>query len=295
MKIEFPMRGETKYLTQEVRAALPGDFIQLQDGVVHYEIGGPEDGPVVVLVHGFSVPYFIWDPTFEMLAQEGYRVLRYDLYGRGYSDRPQLRYDLDLFDRQLRELLEVMGIKKCLAIFGLSMGGVIAANFSVLHPNKIDKLVLVDPAGFPIEIPWAFRLLLIPGIGELLFGSMRGKKIEDAMAGDFYDPKQVRNFVDMYRPPMEYKGFRRALISTLRAGVVENGIEVFRQLGQRKTPPVLLVWGEDDVTVPFKFSKVFVSLVPRTQFNPIQNSGHIPHYEHASRVNPIFLEFLNGR
>ena len=105
---------------------------------------------------------------------------------------------------------------------------------------------------------------------------MRGKTIEDAMAGDFYDPKQVRNFVDMYRPPMEYKGFRRALISTLRAGVVENGIEVFRQLGQRKTPPVLLVWGEDDVTVPFKFSKVFVSLVPERNLIRSRTVGIFP-------------------
>ena len=85
------MRGETKRLTPEVRTGLPGNFIQLSDGVVHYELAGPEDAPVVVLVHGFSVPFFIWDPTFEGLSEAGFRVLRYDLYGRGFSDRPHGR------------------------------------------------------------------------------------------------------------------------------------------------------------------------------------------------------------
>ena len=156
MKYEFPMRGETKELTPEVRAGLAGEFVQLPDGVVHYELGGPEDGPVVALVHGFSVPYFIWDPTFEALVQAGYRVLRYDLFGRGYSDRPHLRNDKELFNRQLADLLDVLGIKKCLGVIGLSMGGVISANFCVQNPDRVEKLILIDPAGFPVEIPGAY-------------------------------------------------------------------------------------------------------------------------------------------
>lgn len=287
------MRGETKRLTPEVRTGLPGNFIQLSDGVVHYELAGPEDAPVVVLVHGFSVPFFIWDPTFEGLSEAGFRVLRYDLYGRGFSDRPHVHYDTTLFDRQLVELLDALGIKSCLAVFGLSMGGVIAANFAVRHLERIKKLILVDPAGFPIEFPGVFKLLLVPGLGEILFGMMSGKTLEKAMADDFYDPNHVRSFVDKYRPPMQYKGFRRALISTIRSGVAENGMDIYRQLGKMESPPVMLVWGEQDMTVPFKFSKVLISLIPRIHFIPIPESGHIPHYEHSSQVTPHFLRFLN--
>ena len=294
MKIEFPMRGETKQLTPGTRADLPGKFIQLRDGIVHYEFGGREDGPVVVLVHGFSVPYSIWDPTFEMLAAEGFRVLRYDLYGRGFSDRPHTRYDLELFDRQLFEILEKLEIKNLKVLIGLSLGGVIAANFTVQHAEKVDKLVLVDPAGFPIKIPGAFKLLLLPGLGELVFSLMPTKMLENALSDDVYDPDHVKSFVDFYRPPMKYKGFRRAMISTLRSGVAENGLEVYRKLGQMEAPPVLLMWGEEDVSVPFKYSKVFVSLVPRTRFHAIPDSGHIPHYEKSSQFNPILLDFLNG-
>ena len=294
MKIEFPMRGETKYLTPEIRASLPGDFIPLQDGIVHYELCGPEDAPLVVLVHGFSVPYFIWDPTFEALTRAGFRVLRYDLYGRGYSDRPHVRYDKTLFTRQLKELLDTLGCKTCRAVVGLSLGGVIAANFTVCYPGQVEKLMLVDPAGFPVDIPPAFKLLLVPGLGEVLFGLMNGERLENSLAEDLYDPEHVKKFVNLYRPPMQYKGFRRSLISTFRSGLVENGLDIYRQLGKMENPPVLLLWGEKDVTVPFKYSKNLISLVPRAQFHPIPDSGHIPHYEQASTVNPIILEFLNA-
>ena len=293
MKFEFPMRGETKQLTPEERADLAGEFIQLPDGVVHYELGGPDDGRVVVLVHGFSVPYFIWDPTFEALGRAGYRVLRYDLFGRGYSDRPHLRNDKELFYRQLVDLLNVLGIKQCRGMIGLSLGGVISANFCVQSPERVEKLILIDPAGFPIEIPGAYKLLLLPGLGEMVFGLMDGERLEKAMADDFYNPRYVKAFADMYRPAMQYKGFRRSLISTIRAGLVNNGVDVYRDLGKMDSPPVMLVWGEDDESVPFKFSKTFVSLVPRTQFHPIPNAGHIPHYEQTAQVNPLILEFLN--
>jgi len=59
---------EKTTLDDEIRAALPGQFVELSDGVVHYELAGPENGPTVVLVHGFSVPYYVWDPTFDALA-----------------------------------------------------------------------------------------------------------------------------------------------------------------------------------------------------------------------------------
>ena len=64
--------------------------MRLSDGFTHYELGGPPTGHLVVLAAGFSVPYYIWDPTFSALTEAGVRVLRYDYYGRGFSDRPDV-------------------------------------------------------------------------------------------------------------------------------------------------------------------------------------------------------------
>src|SRR5262245_47749978 len=92
---------ERRDLDDAARAALPGQFVKLSDGYTHYEISGPPDGRVVVLAAGFSVPYYIWDPTFSALTAGGFRVLRYDYYGRGYSDRPDIAFNDEMYVRQL--------------------------------------------------------------------------------------------------------------------------------------------------------------------------------------------------
>src|SRR5215216_7711201 len=74
---------EKKILTDADRKNVAGSFIKLSQGVTHYELKGSENGEVIVLVHGFSVPYYIWDGTYEYLISKGYKVLRYDTYGRG--------------------------------------------------------------------------------------------------------------------------------------------------------------------------------------------------------------------
>ncbi|MGB8981793.1 MAG: alpha/beta hydrolase, partial [Anaerolineales bacterium] len=97
----FSYRAETRELNEITRREAGGSFIQLSDGFTHYELSNPHAEETVVLVHGFSCPYFVYDLTFEFLTQSGFRVLRYDLLGRGFSDRPETVYNIDLFVRQL--------------------------------------------------------------------------------------------------------------------------------------------------------------------------------------------------
>ncbi|MBC7260381.1 MAG: alpha/beta fold hydrolase, partial [Chloroflexi bacterium] len=149
----YRFRGETKVLDDEARKGVPGQFVRLPDGVVHYELAGPPDGQPVVLIHGFSVPYYIWDPTFPALAEAGFRTLRYDLYGRGFSDRPETEYTLDLFVRQLLNLLQALGMERPVDVVGLSMGGPIAVSFTDRYPEHVRKLVLIDPAGLSFPKP----------------------------------------------------------------------------------------------------------------------------------------------
>src|SRR3972149_9257308 len=139
-----------------------GSFIQLSDGVTHYELGGPQNGQPVVLVHGFSVPYFIFDPTFEALTKAGFRVLRYDLFGRGWSDRPRAKYNISLFVKQLKDLLDALQFQQ-VNLIGLSMGGPIAASFTARYPERVDKLALIDPAGArPIDLSVLLKATKLP-------------------------------------------------------------------------------------------------------------------------------------
>ena len=287
----FPYISETEELNDVIRANTSGSFVQLSDGYTHYELSGPEDGQPVVLVHGFSVPYFIWDPTFEFLAESDFRVLRYDLFGRGFSDRPKSRYEVDLFCKQLRELLDILGFEK-VTLIGLSMGGPITATFTERYPHRVRKLVLVDPAGArPVTVPGLLKALTTPGFGELALGLFgRGFLLKD-IKSDFYDPVNVKAFVKKYMVQMKYKGFMRALLSTMRFGMLGDFSPTYRKIGELGTPTQLF-WGRNDRTVPFPYSDDIRSGIPQVEFYAIEDCGHIPHFEKPDVVNPLLLEFL---
>lgn len=143
----YRFRGETQELDAAARAAAPGQFVTLTEGRTHYELAGPPDAPAVMLIHGFSTPYFIWDPTFVELVAAGFRVLRHDLFGRGYSARPDVVYDQILFDRQLGELLDALGLTAPVHLVGLSMGSAIVVGFTARQPLRVSRLALLAPAG----------------------------------------------------------------------------------------------------------------------------------------------------
>lgn len=286
------MRGETKVLNDETRKSASGAFIQLNNGVTHYELSGNEVGEVVVLVHGFSVPYFIYDHTFEFLMSSGFRVLRYDLFGRGFSDRPYVDYNLDFFIQQLADLLDALRFMRPVNLIGLSMGGLITSGFTVRHPERVKKLVLIDPAGVQAaSISPALKALRMPFAAEAVFNVVGSEPLIQHIAKDLFDPKLVDHFTMKYRIQMEYKGFVRAILSTLRNGMLDSSEHVYRALG-KLDKDVLLFWGRQDDTVPFEHSDILRKLLPKLQFEAIENCGHIPHYEKPELVNTILLEFL---
>ena len=95
----------TEEMNDEVRTSLNKEFVKLKHGAIHYGWSGPVDGEVIVMIHGFSTPRFVFMKNVGALADAGYRVLTYDHYGRGYSDRPAVDYDKTLYDEELLCLL----------------------------------------------------------------------------------------------------------------------------------------------------------------------------------------------
>ena len=77
--------AETLDLNDDERKKLSGSFIALKSGNTHYEMKG--EGETIVLTHGYATPYYIYDKLFDAFVKAGYRVLRYDLLGRGFSER----------------------------------------------------------------------------------------------------------------------------------------------------------------------------------------------------------------
>jgi pimeloyl-ACP methyl ester carboxylesterase len=280
-------------LNDQVRADLLGQFVKLPLGVVHYELAGPDEAPTVVLVHGFSVPYYIWDPTFEALTQAGFRVLRYDLYGRGFSDRPEKTYNLDIFVNQLEELLPALNIQGPVDLVGLSMGGPIVARFANHHPYQVRSLVLIDPEVAPVSAQRIFPLN-VPLVGEYLMTVyLAPVMLPKTQAADFYQPEKFPDWEAMYRVQLQYKGFRQAILSTIRAQPAMDSLAEFAAVG-RLNLPALLIWGREDTTVSFADMQQLEKLIPGIEFHIIEEAGHIPQYERPEIVNPLLVEFLNG-
>ena len=172
------------------------------------------------------------------------------------------------------------------------MGGVISASFTARYSKRVNKLVLIDPAGArPVTISRILKAATTPGFGELALGLFGRRQMVKGIESDFYDPVNVKAFVNKYMIQLKYKGFMRAILSTVRNGMLGNFIETYKQVGSQQSP-VALFWGKNDKTVPFAHSDDIRAAIPQTVFHAIEDSGHIPHYEKPDEVNPLLLEFL---
>jgi pimeloyl-ACP methyl ester carboxylesterase len=280
--------AEATELGPDARTRAPGSFVTLSRGTVHYEVAGPAEGQPVVLVHGFSVPSYIWDPTFRTLAESGFRVIRFDLYGRGYSDRPRTTYDRALFVGQVAELLDSLRVADPVDVVGLSMGGAVTAGFAAEHPERLRRLVLIAPFNTPVDL----GPIALPGVGEYINRVHFTPSLAASQRGDFADPERFPGWEARFREQMRYRGFAHAILSTGRHFVTRDPLPDFRATGALGRP-TLLVWGDEDRAIPIdQRARVEAALGASTEFLPVPGAGHLPHYEEPELVGARIAAFL---
>jgi pimeloyl-ACP methyl ester carboxylesterase len=284
---------ENRTLDDAARTEAPGRFVHLADGITHYELAGPDTGRVVVLAAGFSVPGYIWDSLYHGLADSGFRVVRFDYYGRGWSDRPDAVYDQELFVRQLLGLLDSLRIDGPVDLAGLSFGGAIVTSFTDAHPDRVRSLLYFDPVfntGRPLppeeRSRWAWNLHMV----------LRGGS--EAMASgqlfDFLHPERFPDWAARYRVQQQFRGTRESLRRTRAAiAVAPHQTEQIQRLGAAPRP-VLIVWGREDKVAPFAESKALLAAMPRATFVPVDSAAHLPHLEQPRVVVPAVVRFLEA-
>ncbi len=289
--LKLLFRIEILDLNDQTRSSLPGQFIQLPSGITHFEFQGNDNAPVIVLVHGFSTPYYIWDPTFEALAAAGFKVLRFDLFGRGFSNRPLTEYDVQFYRTQLNQLFSALEIKKPVHLIGLSFGGPIVADFAKQFPMLVRSLTFVDPLVTTAAFD-KFHVLDNPIVGKLLVAFyLVPFVLPKSQSIDFYQPKRFPDWESRYREQMQYKGFSRSILSTFRSVRKMNPESDYRAIGKSRMP-VLSFWGEHDQTISWDDMRQLESFIPQMNLHIIKNAGHIPHYEQPDFVNKILINFL---
>ncbi len=285
----FTLDPERLDLDDAARATVPGQFAKLHDGYTHYEVAGPEGGRVVVLAAGATVPYYIWDPTFTALVEAGFRVLRYDYYGRGFSDRPDVPFTEDLYVSQFSELLDAAHITGPFDLAGLSFGGAVITSVAAKYPERVRSLIYLDPAFRTPEslttienAPWAWNIMT---------AIFEERGWADSQLGDFLHPERFPDWPDRYRPQLRYKGFRRARLSDLRSNVSADQRDELQAVG-RHSRPVLVVWGKQDPNVPFELSASLMAVMPDARLLAVDQAGHLPQWEQPDIVQPAIVSFL---
>lgn len=276
-------------LSDEERAKISGNFIKLTEGSTYYEDKGADSLKTLVFIHGAGSGSYAWNMNFDSIHQKGFRTIRYDLYGRGFSDRPNLAYKLPQFTTQLNELIDSLGCKSKITIVSVSMGAMIAIDYAVKNPSKIEKLIFIDPAAIFYGKPPFY--VTSPIISDILFTFYWRPKAVQKQMNEFYNQTKVEEYRNLTQKQMMYKGFKRAVKRTWANTMSISMESQLRELGKLNLEKVL-IFGKNDPLVPPEMASTYSKLLNTRNVHIIKEAGHLSCYEQPIIVNKIILEAL---
>ncbi|KAF8487791.1 alpha/beta-hydrolase [Gautieria morchelliformis] len=271
--------------TAEIRKIYPRDFfpnpntVRLPLGRTTYWLFGPEHGPKVVLVHGISSPSLVWAYIAPFLAENGFRVLAYDLFGRGYSEAPETVYNADLYTTQLALLLQHVQFASA-HVIGMSMGGGIAGAFAATFPNLVtEKVVFIASAG-------QMEAASVPQVTPQSLAAM-----SNAVAEPVGLTPQLRKLQAECLP-----GYLQAIKSSIEHGPLRDMDNAFKAIAETPRLKCLIIHGTSDATVHFRFGEKIKSLLPAADFLPVEGADHdlIIADKYYEQVRVAILKFLQG-
>lgn len=267
----------------------PADMVQLGRWRLHVRDAGPRDAPAVILIHGFGANLQTWDAWAGGLGHK-HRVIRFDLPGSGLSlPDPDGNYTDARSIELLLALMDRLDLPRA-TIAGHSIGGRIAWTFAAMHPERVDRLVLVAPDGF--ASPW-FEYGKAPAVPSAL-GLMRyvlpkpllRTNLKAAYANlEILDDKLLDRYYDLIRAP----GARQAMIDRMRQTVLVDP----RPLLAGIRAPTLLLWGERDAMIPFANAADYLQALPDARVVSFPTAGHLPHEEAAAASLAAVEAFLD--
>ena len=232
------------------RGSAPGQFVELSQGVTHYHLSGPPEGPLIVCVHGLTTPSFVWEPLAKGLTTLGFRVLVYDLLGRGFSDRPEGVQTKAFFSTQLNDLLAHLEIDAPFHLIGYSMGGAVATGFAATYPERVRRLVLIASAGMHLVQSPMLSFVRDHGIlGKWLMLAVYPFILRRGIEAERAAPKANAAICDGQIAQLEFAGFIVAVLDSLR-GILRHPMEGEHLTLRRQELPILAIWGAEDDVIP---------------------------------------------
>lgn len=243
----------------------------------------------VILLHGFRANTYTWRHLLDSLAEGGFHVWALDLIGFGFSDKPDVPYDFELFKRQIVDFMRDNKIDKAHFV-GSSMGGGISLGMAAYHSEKVESLTLLCALGYPFDLPLYIsigkhlKILWAPFVGpSVIRNGLEELVYSKAMIDD--------ELVQAYFLPYRFPGGASSAVSTLKNFDNQKLIDLtkyYKGIGC----PVLVIWGEHDKLIPRSHFDYFCRDFPHAKKLLLEKCGHIPHEEKPHEVRAAILDFL---
>lgn len=270
-------------------AAYPGEY-RIVDGLrLRLRDTGPRDAPAVIMLHGLGASLETWEPWAQALSAR-FRVIRLDLPGFGLTGAdPTGDYADTRTFKILIGLLDQLHVGRA-SLIGNSLGGRIAWGFAAVHPERVNRLVLVSPDGFaspgfaydaPPKTPLMMR--------ALPYVAPRGL-LKTSLAAAYAHPQALSEAtVTRYRDMMLAPGVRTAILARMEQTVLHDPAPVLARI----TAPTLLLWGEKDGMIPIANAAEYLRLLPHATLVRLPDLGHVPFEEDPVRSLPPVERFLS--
>jgi pimeloyl-ACP methyl ester carboxylesterase len=270
-----------------------GKFVSLSDGKkIHYIEKG--NGEPVILIHGFLYHTVMWKKNMDALA-ENFKVYVIDLFGWGFSERlGETEYSFERYAKQVTGFMDALDIEKA-SLIGQSMGGGISVYVAANNPERINRLILVDPAVLPYPETTTGKIYQLPFVGEFL----------NAIPGDglmknnlktlwFYDGSKVTDdYVSEVAQPLCIEGSYAGLMYILRNVLKPPFVETEARMLAKLNKPILIIHGKQDKAVPLENSQFLNRLWPGSSLIVFENAGHTPQEEYPEKFNKLAMDFLS--
>jgi pimeloyl-ACP methyl ester carboxylesterase len=284
--LPFVFEAQRRVVDVPMRTRAKGAFAQLSAGMTHYRWHGPRGGPVIVAVHGLTTPAIVWNGMIPLLTAQGYRVLSYDLYGRGFSDAPSGAQDIAFFTQQLVDLLADQGVTGPVTLMGYSMGGSIVTAYAAAHADRVSRVLLVAAAGMDTHTPLFDRLCrAIPGLGDWMHASFAAGRVRRAAIAS---PKP-NDIAGMQVFQLARRGYLPAVLASQRGALSERQSQAHRRLG-RLSIPVVAVWGRLDKTIPLSAMGKLSTWNRDVRHEEVMGAGHGLPYSHPEATVRALLD-----
>ncbi|MGE8361110.1 alpha/beta fold hydrolase [Pseudomonas sp.] len=273
-------------------APAPSQFIAVDGMQVHLRDEGRRDDPVpLLLLHGTSASLHTWEGWVAALTAER-RVISLDLPGFGLTGPfPDGDYRLAHYSRFLAQVLDQMQVPR-VVVAGNSFGGQLAWRFALDQPQRVERLVLVDAAGYPrnaTSVPIGFRLAQVPGLAPLMANLLPRSMIDSSVRNVYGDPDKVDEaLVDRYHDLTRRAGNRQALRQRfVQAPSGEDHARI-----AELTVPTLILWGGQDRLIPPDNAERFQRDIAGSRLVLFDDLGHVPQEEDPLRTVAALRQFL---